>query len=132
MTLELQYKSEDSWIECFQLDAEKTNIAIPSVAYLGLSAETGELSDNHDIISLKTQNLYSISGSPPPTNRGSSSSNRDRGNAKNSKKQDSKSSSGGGGGWLWFLFKVVLFFAAIAGGYVGWTAYRARQRYSRF
>lgn len=99
------------------------------MAYLGLSAETGELSDNHDIVSLKTQNLYSISGSPPPTNRGPSSGNRDR---SNTKKQDSKSSSSGGGSWLWFLFKVVLFFAVVAGGYVGWTAYRAKQRYSRF
>lgn len=125
MTLELQYKSEDSWIECFKLDAEKTNIAIPSVAYLGLSAETGELSDNHDIISLKTQNLYSIGGPAGPS-RGSSSAAKDKGHVKTSKKES------GGGGWGWFLVKIVLFFLAIAGAYMGWTAYRAKQRYSRF
>ena len=126
LTLELQYKSEDSWTTCFELNAEEANIAIPSVAYLGLSAETGELSDNHDVISLKTQNLYSIGGPAGPS-RGSSSAAKDKGHVKTSKKQES-----GGGGWGWFLVKTILFFVAIAGGYLGWTAYRARQRYSRF
>lgn len=125
LTLELQYKAEDTWTRCFELNAEDANIAIPSVAYLGLSAETGELSDNHDIVSLKTQNLYSVGG-PPRTNRGSSSSSsRDKAQVKSAKTEE-------GGSWGWFLFKAVLLLVAVAGGYVGWTAYRAKTRYSRF
>ena len=126
LTLELQYKSEDSWTNCFELNAEETNIAIPSVAYLGLSAETGELSDNHDIISLKTQNLYSVGGGPAgPARGGSSNAAKDRGTVKTSKNKES-------GGWGWFLFKAVMFVFALVGGYFGWTAYRAKQRYNRF
>lgn len=94
------------------------------MAYLGLSAETGELSDNHDIVSLKTQNLYSVGG-PPRANRGSSSSSRDKAQVKTAKTEES-------GSWGWFLFKAVLLLVAVAGGYVGWTAYRAKTRYSRF
>ncbi|GAB1204874.1 hypothetical protein APSETT445_003538 [Aspergillus pseudonomiae] len=43
LTLDLQYKSEDSWTNCFTLTAPETNIAIPSVAYLGFSGETEPL-----------------------------------------------------------------------------------------
>ncbi|THC95476.1 hypothetical protein EYZ11_005031 [Aspergillus tanneri] len=40
LSLDLQYKSEDTWNNCFTLTAPDANIAIPSVAYLGFSAET--------------------------------------------------------------------------------------------
>lgn len=122
LTLDLMYKSEDKWTNCFTLTSPETNIAIPSVAYLGLSAETGELSDNHDIISLKSQNLYRTKAKPgnrPPA--GGPSSNK--GSVKPPQEK---------GGWGWFLFKTVLFFAAIVGGYFGWTMYRTKQQYSRF
>ncbi|CAL5869821.1 uncharacterized protein PFLUO_LOCUS4051 [Penicillium psychrofluorescens] len=126
LTLDLQYKTEDAWTNCFTLSADEANIAIPSVAYLGLSAETGELSDAHDIISLKAENLYSISrGQNNAGSRGPSSDGR------TSNKFPPKKDTGGGG-WLWFLFKTVLFFAAIGGGYMGWTIYRTKARSSRF
>ncbi|KAJ5569525.1 uncharacterized protein N7459_008955 [Penicillium hispanicum] len=123
LELELQYKTEDSWINCFTLSAEEAKIAIPSVAYLGLSAETGELSDNHDIISLKAENLYPVNRNSAG-NRGSDNS---RGRGRGSSKRPTESSS-----WSWFLFKVVLFFGAIFGGYFGWTIYRTKARSSRF
>ncbi|OJK00870.1 hypothetical protein ASPACDRAFT_77753 [Aspergillus aculeatus ATCC 16872] len=124
LTLELQYKKEDTWIQCFELNAEDKNIAIPSVAYLGFSAETGELSDNFDIVSVKSQNLYSVGGGSPGAKSGPS---RARGQDTARVKRRQKK-----GSWGWFLFKVVLFLAAVVGAYVGWTAYRSKQRYSRF
>ncbi|BCR96318.1 legume-like lectin family protein [Aspergillus luchuensis] len=124
LTLDLQYKSEDSWIPCFELTAPEYNIAIPSVAYLGFSAETGELSDNHDIISVKAQNLYSVGGGSGSSSSGSrSGKGRDTGRVKRRKQK---------GSWGWFLFKTILFFAVVVGGYVGYTAYRTKHRYSRF
>ncbi|KAJ9300826.1 hypothetical protein DTO271G3_1990 [Paecilomyces variotii] len=124
LTLDLQYKSDHSWTNCFTLTAPEYNIAIPAVSYLGLSAETGELSDNHDIISITSNNLYSVSGG---TNRGSGpSAGRGRPAAATPKPQKSS------GGWGWFFFKTILFFGAIVGGYFGWTLYRSKQRYSRF
>lgn len=116
----MQYKSEDSWTNCFTLTAPETNIAIPSVAYLGFSGETGELSDNHDIVSVKSQNLYSVG----PSSRSSRGPSADSGRVKKTKKRK--------GSWSGFLFKTVLFFVAVAGCYVGFTMYRNKKRYSRF
>lgn len=127
MTLDLQYKSEDSWNNCFKLDASETNIAIPSVAYLGFSAETGELSDNHDIVSVKANNLYGIGGS-----KSSSSDSKRSSSAKNDSARVKTRAQKNQTSWSWFLFKTLLFFAAIGGAYVGYTIYRTKQRYSRF
>jgi lectin, mannose-binding 2 len=107
LTLELQYKAEDQWVVCFEKEDPP---AIPSVAYLGFSAETGELSDNHDIISVQTKNLYSPSGRTT-----SQPTSRNRGKAPNVKQ---------GGSWTWFFIKIVLFCVVVAGGYIGYTAYR--------
>ncbi|KAF9737541.1 hypothetical protein PMIN06_003664 [Paraphaeosphaeria minitans] len=114
LKLDLQYKQEDEWTECFEIE----NYKVPPVAYLGFSAETGELSDNHDITSVRTQNLYVKGGSQPLQNTGErtvSSTARPK-------------ESSGSGSWSWFLFKFVLFGLALTGAYVGFTVYRARQR----
>ncbi|KAA8650738.1 legume-like lectin family protein [Aspergillus tanneri] len=125
LSLDLQYKSEDTWNNCFTLTAPDANIAIPSVAYLGFSAETGELSDNHDIISVKSSNLYSIGGSKSTSSNRASSPKNDRARVRTNSQKQNRS-------WGWVLFKIVLFFGAVAGCYVGYTVYRTRQRYSRF
>lgn len=118
------YKSEDTWTNCFTLTAPDTNIAIPSVAYLGLSAETGELADNHDVISLKAQNLYNIGGNTGDSRASSGGPSSNKASVK--PPQEEK------GGWGWFFVKALLFIVAIAGGYIGWTFYRTKQQYSRF
>lgn len=40
LQLELQYKKEDQWVQCFNV----ANVTLPSVAYLGFSAHCGDLS----------------------------------------------------------------------------------------
>jgi lectin, mannose-binding 2 len=116
LTLALQYKNEDEWTPCFSIPSLK----IPSVAYLGFSAETGELSDNHDLISVETRNMYQAAGTPQQGGKGGSRKGRGRksGNA-------SESSSGG---WGWFFFKFIMFGMVVAGSYVGYTMYRANKR----
>ncbi|KAI0096333.1 concanavalin A-like lectin/glucanase domain-containing protein [Nemania sp. FL0031] len=114
LKLELMYKAEDEWQLCFETNEPPT---IPSVTYLGFSAETGELSDNHEIISIDAKNLYTTGGSSSkPTTSG-------RGNGFKAAQGQS-----GGGSWTWFFFKIILFLLAIGGGYVGYTAYRANQK----
>ena len=44
-----------TWVECFSID----NIQLPTNYYLGFSAATGDLTDNHDIISVHTYALDS-------------------------------------------------------------------------
>ena len=119
MKLELQYKAEDQWELCFETTEPPT---IPSVAYLGFSSETGELSDNHDIISVNTKNLYDTNSRPNPTTpKAPSGLGRQR---------DKKGKEKKGGSWTWFFFKVLIFFMVAGGGYVGYTAWRTQQRRS--
>ncbi|KAG0647732.1 L-type lectin domain-containing [Hyphodiscus hymeniophilus] len=118
LKLELQYKAEDQWELCFSTEEPPT---IPSVAYLGFSAETGELSDNHDIISVNTKNLYDTKNRPDPsTQKPGSGSGRQRGKGRPDKKKS--------GSWTWFFFKILMFVVVAGGGYVGFTAWRTQQR----
>lgn len=118
LKLELQYKNEDEWTECFDVESPP---AIPNIAYLGFTAETGELSDNHDIISVTAKNLYNSPGS----SQRKSSPGKNR--SKIGKKADRE-----GGSWTWFFTKMILFVIAVGGSYVGYTAYRAKSRSHRF
>lgn len=92
---------------------------MPKTAYLGFSAHTGELSDNFDIMTVETKNLYSpVAGSNQrggPPNRGDATI------LKSTKKQS-------GGGWGWFFFKLILVIIVAGGAYVGYTVYRTKQR----
>ncbi|KZF21596.1 putative lectin family integral membrane protein [Xylona heveae TC161] len=115
-TLDLQYKREDDWQRCFEIP----NLSIPSVAYLGFSAETGELSDNHDIIRVDAKNLYSTSGA-------SGKSTRPEPVRGKSTVQQKKS-----GGWLWFFFKLIMFGGVCYGGFTGYKIYIKSRRSSRF
>ncbi|PQE08212.1 hypothetical protein CJF32_00010279 [Rutstroemia sp. NJR-2017a WRK4] len=126
LKLELQYKSEDQWELCFETSDPPT---IPSVAYLGFSAETGELSDNHDIISVDTKNLYDTN----------THKNKDKDTSSPFKPGQRKPKGGKGqglssreneGSWSWFFIKCLLGVFVLAGGYVGYTAYRTQQRRS--
>jgi lectin, mannose-binding 2 len=94
---------------------------MPNAAYLGFSAETGELSDNFDIISVETRNMYSPAGSSGPRKTDSMG----RGGRGRREKQK-------GSGWGWFFTKIFLFVLAAGGSYVGYTMYRANKRSVRF
>ncbi|RDW65456.1 hypothetical protein BP5796_10148 [Coleophoma crateriformis] len=121
LRLELQYRQEGQWELCFETNDPPM---LPSVAYLGFSAETGELSDNHDIISVQTKNLYN-------TNRGDNGRPSSPGMEKGRKAgKDRNHAPKSEGSWSWFLFKIFMFFAVIGGGYVGYTAWRAQQKRS--
>ncbi|CAG8462799.1 12165_t:CDS:2 [Ambispora leptoticha] len=72
LELKLQYKEWDQWEPCFTIP----NVTLPTVFYLGFTALTGDVSDNHDIVSVTTNNLISLPTGkhtfktpvrPPPT-----------------------------------------------------------------
>lgn len=48
LELALHYEEWDEWETCFKV----SNITIPERPYLGFSAATGDVSDNHDIVSV--------------------------------------------------------------------------------
>ena len=102
-------------------------MTIPSVAYLGFSAETGELSDDFDIISVQTKNLYNAT--PIDTTSSGDTTSLPKGQGKKGYETRQKPE---GGGWGWLFVKIVLFGIACGGAYVGFTMYRTSKRYSRF
>ncbi|KZM26890.1 uncharacterized protein EKO05_0011405 [Ascochyta rabiei] len=112
--LDLQYKSENEYTTCFEIP----NFKIPPVAYLGFSAETGELSDNFDIVSVRADNLYKRNPGQAPAS----------GNTKPGKTASSMTGEQESGSWTWLLVKFVLLGLALTGAYVGFTIYRTRQR----
>lgn len=121
LTVTLQYKAENEWTECF----ETGPLTLPSVSYLGFSAETGELSDNHDIISIETKNKYINKGYSDQAAAGASgpygTEKGGRGGRQFRREKER-------GSWKWFFFKVFVFGGVVVGGYVGWTMWRASQR----
>jgi len=121
LKLELSWKGEGQWDLCFETNEPPT---IPSVAYLGFSAETGELSDNHDILSVNTKNLYNTNSRvEASTSKPGTGSGRTRGRKPGG--ADAQK-----GSWTWFFFKIILFLLVAGGAYVGYTAWRTQQRKS--
>lgn len=118
LKLDLQYKEEDEWQSCFEVNSPPQ---IPNIAYLGFSAETGELSDNHDIISVSTKNLYN---SPVTSSNNRAGASKGRNVKSHAVKE--------GGTWAMFFAKIFLFIMVLGGGYVGYTAYRAKSKSHRF
>jgi mannose-binding lectin 2 len=86
---------------------------------LGFSAETGELSDNHDIISVSTKNLYDTKGRDSTTSKPGN-----KGASKGSERYKAKKERGS---WSWFFFKVLMFLMVAGCGYVGFTAWRTQK-----
>ncbi|KAG5659039.1 hypothetical protein KAF25_007592 [Fusarium avenaceum] len=126
LKLELQYKVEDEWQTCFDLEDPP---AVPNIAYVGFTAETGELSDNHDIISVSAKNLYTQPGS------GGNTGGKSSGGKSKSRKGTGKVTGNNnkeGGSWTWFFTKIILFIIVAGGAYVGYTAYRAKAKSHRF
>ncbi|KAI5849060.1 legume-like lectin family-domain-containing protein [Tricharina praecox] len=121
LQLDLQYKNVDQWVQCFNAP----NVTLPQVAYLGFSAHCGELSDNHDIISITANNLYSANPNRPGPGR----SDKPRKSTKTPKGYKEPTE---GGSWMWFFLKCLIFITVVAGAYVGWVAYRTQRRSSRF
>ena len=53
LTVSTDVAGKNEWAECFKV----SGVQLPTGYYIGISAATGDLSDNHDIISLKTYAL---------------------------------------------------------------------------
>ena len=122
LKVELQYKNIDEWTECFTTGP----VILPGICYLGFSSETGELSDNHDIISVSTTNKYATRQYTEGQRQEANRQGRNKGKGYGSSNVQSS------GSWSWFFLKIVVFLLVCAGGYVGWTMYRTSKRSSRF
>lgn len=131
LSLELNYKGRDTWEKCFVV--EGIDLKGPNYGKIGFSAQTGELSENHELISSKVYKFkkppktfeelqYIMSGKEIPEEVRARSASYGKPESI-SKKQ--------GGSWGWFFVKFLLFIMAIVGGYVGYSLYRAQKTRKR-
>lgn len=116
LQLQLHLKEWDEWQTCFEVD-----INLPDNPYIGFTAATGDVSDNHDIVSVQTysatlypqyraQGVYSAASDymQKPLNVPNDKKAGARGQAArdNARKRQSGGSGGGVVGWFLFLLKV--------------------------
>lgn len=151
--LQIHHSEWDHWESCFKLD----NITLPLNPYLGFSALTGDVSDNHDLVSVTTSNIVYRNRTPAqlreerikhfpekfgvkPKKKGWSFGGNTKGHSSDVSSPHTKSSGGGGlvgaikglFGFLFFLVKWALILAAVGAlGMLGWQ-WRKRQNMKRF
>ncbi|KAI9311353.1 legume-like lectin family-domain-containing protein [Dichotomocladium elegans] len=73
LQLDVIWREEDQWDQCFLA----RDVKLPDQIYLGFSAHTGDVTDNHDIISVTTKTLAPKAKEPlnvPVSKKGKSSS----------------------------------------------------------
>jgi mannose-binding lectin 2 len=109
LQLELVWRNEDEWEECFK----QHNVRLPPGLFLGFSAHTGEVTDNHDIISVVTRMLQPAvkEEAPLPEKKKKVTSNRSV---------------------LSVLFKMVLAAGILGVLFMGYRFYDQRNRVKRF
>ncbi|RKP13611.1 legume-like lectin [Piptocephalis cylindrospora] len=106
LKLEIKYDGAEAWAECFTAH----NTKLPKDVFLGFSAHTGEVHDNHDVVYVSSNRILS---KPPPNSQpmnGPSGSGNFGGPA----------SSGSAIGWF---FKLVLLTLVCGVAFVGYRTY---------
>ncbi|KAI0821033.1 legume-like lectin family-domain-containing protein, partial [Irpex lacteus] len=93
LNVQVQHKAWDEWTDCFTVNG----ISLPTAPFLGLSALTGDVSDNHDVVAITT---YSAILSSPDAPRDKFRNNQ---------------SVVGGGSWFSTLLKFFGFVGLVGG-----------------
>lgn len=118
LSLDMDYKGQNKWTNCFIVDG----VSLPRSAFLGFSAQTGELSENHDLHRVQ---VYSLRNPPNSYNdlidieQGKTPKNRPY----SSKNKGSSSGSKSGGSWWGFFFKLALVVVVVLLAFVGYGIY---------
>lgn len=134
LAVDLDIKGQNKWQNCFVItDTSKLNL--PRSTFMGFSARTGELSENHDLHRVQVYSLRNPPQSYAELVRGDAgdlarpASNYDDVYGNQYGSSGTSSSGGGFGAWLWFLFKSIAFLAVAAAlGVVGYGLYVTKNK----
>ena len=123
LTISTDIEGKNVWKECFST----SDVRLPTNYYFGFSAATGELSDNHDIISVHTYQLDSTEQRRAEERR-NIIPNAPAAEAERVHVDDPK-----GSGWsaLKIFFLIIFLIVACAGIGVGGYYYMNKRQYQR-
>ncbi|KAL0083323.1 legume-like lectin family-domain-containing protein [Phycomyces blakesleeanus] len=109
LQLDVQWREENVWEECFKVH----DVKLPDQFYLGFTAHTGELTDNHDIVYVTTKTLI-----PKP---------KEYIPAPSSSKSKKKS-----GGFFMFILKLLAAAGLVGVLFVGYRMYEKNNSMKQF
>jgi mannose-binding lectin 2 len=119
LSLELDYKGRNKWEKCF----ETSQVQIKRPAFLGFSAQTGELSENHDLYEVR---VYSLKN--PPISYGEVDYYQNGNKNADIRRPTDGSKASSSGSWAMFSLKFVMFIFVAVGVYFATATYRAHAR----
>lgn len=117
--LQIQHEEWEKWTECFII----RNVTLPGTVYMGFSAHTGDVGDDHDIISVSSHNV--VWHAPQP---GASSRKRKGGTGNTG----GRSNGGGVGVFLYAMIKWLFFAVILVIGVIVFRGYRTKKSAKRF
>lgn len=125
LSLDMDFRGQNKWKNCFVIE----NADLPKTAFMGFSAKTGELTENHDIHRVQVFSLRN-----PPRNydeliRGDSGISPANTGDQNPYSLDAETFTKKSGSWSWFFFKCLMFLSVI-GAAVGYFYNSKKKRSS--
>ncbi|KIY61438.1 concanavalin A-like lectin/glucanase [Cylindrobasidium torrendii FP15055 ss-10] len=113
LDVKIQYKGWDEWTDCFRW--EGPNVHLPPSPFIGFSAMTGDVHDNHDIVAVSTYSAIL-------------SRDMDSGSVKTSSRGGGMKKKAGKSSWWWTILKFISFVAFVLVAYRAWLEYKRRGR----
>jgi lectin, mannose-binding 2 len=123
LTVSVDADNQNQWKECFSVD----RVHLPTQYYFGFGSATGDLSDNHDIISVKTYQLTSDKKLIPGLDYSRIIPKAETAPHDREHTDDDKQSSGA---WTFFkyLFSTIFILVLVIGGVIGGYLYYTKQQ----
>ncbi|KAG2228033.1 hypothetical protein INT45_012057 [Circinella minor] len=109
LQFQMIWREEDEWSECFKVN----DVKLPEQIYLGFTAHTGEVTDNHDIIGVTTKTLIAKPKEHVPA-------------------QPAVKTKKSSGGFFSFIFKLLVAGALVGVLFVAYRMYDNNNRMKNF
>jgi len=123
LTVNVDVDGQGSWRQCFT----KTGVRLPGGYYFGVTAATGDLTDNHDVLAVRTYQLDDEEPAPAGWKELVPGIDGEELGVPNPDDHRNSASKGGSGGLVWTLFLLAIAICAV----VGYVVFQKKQERNR-